>query len=56
MEHNRYIGPAAKFKEFFGFSRQKSSASAVKRELYPVYDEVSGSARCTSAGIWPASS
>jgi hypothetical protein len=53
MEHNRYIGPAAKFKEFFVFSSQKSSASQVKLDLCPVYDEVSGSAIENTLAIGP---
>jgi hypothetical protein len=52
MEHNRYIGPAAKFKEFFVFLHQKSSASEVKLEPYPTFAEVSGPARFNSVAVW----
>jgi len=42
MEHNRYIGPTAKFKEFFAFSHQKLPASQAKLIPYPSYTEISG--------------
>ena len=45
MEHNRYIGPTAKFKEFFDFLPQKLPASQVKRIAYPSYAEISRLAR-----------
>jgi hypothetical protein len=48
MEHNRYIGPTAKFKEFFVFSHQKLPANGVKLILYQTYAEISGVARFDS--------
>jgi hypothetical protein len=44
MEHNRYIGPTVKFKEFFVFSHQKLPASGVKLIPCRVYAEISGPA------------
>src|SRR5207248_11656652 len=45
MEHNRYIGPTAKFKEFFVFLTQKSPVNGVKRKPHPTYREISDPAR-----------
>jgi hypothetical protein len=50
MEHNRYIGPTAKFKEFFGFLHQKLLAIRVNLLPCREYAEVSGSTK--SSGPW----
>jgi len=52
MEHNRYIGPTAKFKEFFAFSHQKLPASQAKLIPYPLYTEISGTAGFDSHAAW----
>ncbi len=56
MEHNRYIGPTAKFKEFFVFSHQKSPASRVKLILYQVYAEISETAKFDKPAAQPKGS
>jgi hypothetical protein len=44
MEHNRYIGPTAKFKEFFVFLPQKSLAIGVNFLPCQQYAELSDTA------------
>jgi hypothetical protein len=44
MEHNRYIGPATKFKEYFGFSQQVRPAS--RASLYLAWNMPKFSGRC----------
>ena len=44
MEHNRYIGPTVKFKEFFVFSFQKLSVSRVKLIFCQACAEISANA------------
>src|SRR5262249_38138914 len=48
MEHNRYIGPTLKFKEFFDFLSQKLPASKVKLTFFRVCTELSYSATFAS--------
>jgi len=56
MEHNRYIGPTAKFKEFFVFSHQKSPASRVKLIPYQVYAEISETVKFDKPAAQPIGS